>query len=226
MYSIGTDEAGYGPNLGPLVIVATVWRIVRRIERCREPLAVRRHIVGSRVDRQGFLTPSGSRDRATERQDLYETLASIVSRQPDRGAGGRPPRVAIADSKALYSPAQGLAAARARRAGVAGRHRRSAYRLARRVGRRVPRGSGRSRRLSLAPGLRARSAVGDRRRGAAGPRRALRPGAGRGRRAVGRHPGPRRLSAAFQRARRAARQQGRGALADHNRLWWPKHWRL
>jgi hypothetical protein len=26
-YLIGTDEAGYGPNLGPLVISATVWRV-------------------------------------------------------------------------------------------------------------------------------------------------------------------------------------------------------
>ena len=26
-YAIGTDEAGYGPNLGPLVISATVWEI-------------------------------------------------------------------------------------------------------------------------------------------------------------------------------------------------------
>ena len=27
MYLIGTDEAGYGPNLGPLVISATVWQV-------------------------------------------------------------------------------------------------------------------------------------------------------------------------------------------------------
>jgi ribonuclease HII len=27
MFVIGTDEAGYGPNLGPLVISATVWRV-------------------------------------------------------------------------------------------------------------------------------------------------------------------------------------------------------
>src|SRR4051794_9189715 len=26
-YVIGTDEAGYGPNLGPLVISATVWEL-------------------------------------------------------------------------------------------------------------------------------------------------------------------------------------------------------
>ncbi len=26
-YLIGTDEAGYGPNLGPLVVTATVWRV-------------------------------------------------------------------------------------------------------------------------------------------------------------------------------------------------------
>ena len=26
-YLIGTDEAGYGPNLGPLVVTATMWRL-------------------------------------------------------------------------------------------------------------------------------------------------------------------------------------------------------
>ena len=26
-YLIGTDEAGYGPNLGPLVISASVWQV-------------------------------------------------------------------------------------------------------------------------------------------------------------------------------------------------------
>ncbi len=28
-YVIGTDEAGYGPNLGPLVITASVWQVPR-----------------------------------------------------------------------------------------------------------------------------------------------------------------------------------------------------
>jgi len=31
MYLIGTDEAGYGPNLGPLVIAASVWSVERSI---------------------------------------------------------------------------------------------------------------------------------------------------------------------------------------------------
>ncbi|MBU4400433.1 MAG: hypothetical protein KKE86_13995, partial [Planctomycetes bacterium] len=26
-YLVGTDEAGYGPNLGPLVISATAWEV-------------------------------------------------------------------------------------------------------------------------------------------------------------------------------------------------------
>jgi hypothetical protein len=32
-YLIGTDEAGYGPNLGPLVISATVWHVPQRMLR-------------------------------------------------------------------------------------------------------------------------------------------------------------------------------------------------
>jgi ribonuclease HII len=30
-YLIGTDEAGYGPNLGPLVIAASVWRVPNKL---------------------------------------------------------------------------------------------------------------------------------------------------------------------------------------------------
>ena len=36
---IGTDEAGYGPNLGPLVVAATAWRIDAKREAVDEPLA-------------------------------------------------------------------------------------------------------------------------------------------------------------------------------------------
>jgi hypothetical protein len=69
-YLIGTDEAGYAPNLGPLVISASVWQV----------------------------------DDVTI--DLYKQLKSIVCKSPPRS--NRPGRLAIADSKLLYSPAQGL----------------------------------------------------------------------------------------------------------------------
>ena len=90
-YLIGTDEAGYGPNLGPLVISATTWEV-----------------------------PDG-----VENHDLHEHLAAVVCRKPAGKAAGRqslaPPAgrsshnrtaqlspVAMADSKALYSPGKGL----------------------------------------------------------------------------------------------------------------------
>ena len=63
-YLVGMDEAGYGPNLGPLVISATAWQVDG------DPTAV----------------------------DLYDALADVVGRVPDRR------RIAIADSKQLYKP--------------------------------------------------------------------------------------------------------------------------
>lgn len=76
-YLIGTDEAGYGPPLGPLVVAATVWELP---------------------------------DSETEPADanLYDRLRPYVCRRPQRNASGPARRVAIADSKALYNPAQGI----------------------------------------------------------------------------------------------------------------------
>jgi hypothetical protein len=72
-FLIGTDEAGYAPNLGPLVVSASVWWSA-------EP---------------------------TTGYDLYKRLKGVVCRSPPRGRFGR---LAIADSKLLYSPAVGLQA--------------------------------------------------------------------------------------------------------------------
>ncbi len=77
-YLIGTDEAGYGPPLGPLVVAATVWELP-----------------------DGDLEPSDV--------NLYDRLRHCVCRRAQRGAQTPPRRVAFADSKALYNPAQGLA---------------------------------------------------------------------------------------------------------------------
>jgi ribonuclease HII len=84
-WMIGIDEAGYGPNLGPLVVAATVWRI----------------------------EDAGSGERGAGRQtavlatvgstvNLYRRLRKFVSATP------REDRLAIADSKVLYKPGQGL----------------------------------------------------------------------------------------------------------------------
>jgi hypothetical protein len=72
-FLIGIDEAGYGPNLGPLVISASAWRIDGDPVGC----------------------------------DLYERLAGAVSDVVVRAEDDF--RVAIADSKQLYKPGDGLA---------------------------------------------------------------------------------------------------------------------
>jgi hypothetical protein len=51
-YLIGTDEAGYGPNLGPLAISATVWRVPDRMLR-RDLYEVLSDCVCNAVSRQG-----------------------------------------------------------------------------------------------------------------------------------------------------------------------------
>jgi len=73
-YLIGTDEAGYGPNLGPLVVSATAWEVPED--------------VGA--------------------DELYQRLAEVVVPAPGRVAEDPAARVAMADSKALYKPGQGL----------------------------------------------------------------------------------------------------------------------
>ncbi len=69
---IGTDEAGYGPNLGPLLVAASVWQT------------------------SVTLLP----------EQLYAQLAKCIAAELIKDDQ----RLAIADSKSLYSPGSGLAA--------------------------------------------------------------------------------------------------------------------
>lgn len=78
-YLIGSDEAGYGPNLGPLVISVTVWWIDA-----------------------AAAEPNDDRAKGT---DLYARLSRAIAAKPKLCG---PERIAVADSKLLYSQGKGL----------------------------------------------------------------------------------------------------------------------
>lgn len=111
------DEAGYGPNLGPLVVAATAWEVAEggevgargaergdgsslRAARAEGPGATgARHSRGS----SAVVQRMGARpERHAGEVDLYRLLRKIVARAADDR------RIAIADSKALYRPGLGL----------------------------------------------------------------------------------------------------------------------
>src|SRR5262245_58072725 len=108
---IGTDEAGYGPNFGPLVVAATAWEVAeegaggRGQEAGKDSLASGTHGLASAnsANLAGTVVcelpgkMSGLYD-----VDLYRLLRSVVA----KSASER--RIAVADSKALYRPGLGL----------------------------------------------------------------------------------------------------------------------
>jgi hypothetical protein len=95
---IGMDEAGYGPNFGPLVVAATVWEVPEEVQGSGQ---LRISDCGSRIEKH--VSQSAIRDPQSEIEfDLYRRLRSIVS----KSASER--RIAIADSKVLFHPATGL----------------------------------------------------------------------------------------------------------------------
>lgn len=102
-YLIGVDEAGYGPNLGPLCIGATAWKVPTKIP---EQQAV---APGASLGLKSVDVPPtpGLRQRleatgelaSCQEIDLYKLLSEIVTQTPSEG------KIAIADSKQLYKPA-------------------------------------------------------------------------------------------------------------------------
>lgn len=83
-YLIGVDEAGYGPNLGPLVIAASVWELSDHDEAAPASLADGR---------------SNCR--------LFPRLESCVRQQASRSTQPDP-RLWLADSKTIYRGGSGL----------------------------------------------------------------------------------------------------------------------
>src|SRR5262245_57685824 len=49
---IGVDEAGYGPNLGPLVVAATVWEVADGID-CETFYKLLRRVIVNTVEKAG-----------------------------------------------------------------------------------------------------------------------------------------------------------------------------
>ncbi len=72
-YLIGTDEAGYGPNFGPMVVSATVW-----------------HVEGSprSVDLYRRLSPAVTRDGHGETAEGVVWIADSKERLPRRTRPG------------------------------------------------------------------------------------------------------------------------------------------
>ena len=98
---IGVDEAGYGPNYGPLVVAATAWRVAEKgsgfsVQRSGRESAT---AAGSAAKRAVASPPTANRP-----PDLYKLLRRAVARSPQ----DNPRRLAIADSKALYKAGLGV----------------------------------------------------------------------------------------------------------------------
>ena len=100
------DEAGYGPNLGPLVVAATAWEV----EDEGSGLA-NQGDCGLRIADCGFRSQGNGRQSAirnpkseidSPRYDLHRSLRRVVAKRPSTR------RIAIADSKVLYHPGHGL----------------------------------------------------------------------------------------------------------------------
>ena len=89
---IGVDEAGYGPNLGPLVISATVWNVPGDPGEFDLWNALRR-VISNRLPRAG-------RPQSASGRPNGPASATAVRK--------RAAKLHVADSKQVYSPARGI----------------------------------------------------------------------------------------------------------------------
>lgn len=103
-YLLGVDEAGYGPNFGPLVISATLWKLDgRRTGRSLRALDLYQLLDQVLVAHPAQAEASGPGHRATPGD---APARHAVLKQAEAAAEGR---LVVADSKLLYKPGGGLA---------------------------------------------------------------------------------------------------------------------
>ncbi len=101
------DEAGYGPNLGPLVVAATAWEVEDGELASASGGARNRAVNCTTIASKAKTRYSGSRTTRLaaadfDLNDLHRRLRSIVS------LAASDTHIAIADSKTLYKPGHGL----------------------------------------------------------------------------------------------------------------------
>lgn len=110
-YLIGTDEAGYGPNLGPLVVSATVWQVPDDLTHANLYAAVKDCITPLP---KHLAKKSKSRKKVAAKKSVAKKSAKKSSKkQSTRRKIRIDDRVWMADSKQLYKPgnaARGLSA--------------------------------------------------------------------------------------------------------------------
>ena len=104
---LGMDEAGYGPNLGPLVVAATAWEVsdgeLALADGGARKRAANRSSVVSQANREYSGSGTTRLARPTlDQHNLYRRLRSVISVSPNDT------HIAIADSKTLYRPGHGL----------------------------------------------------------------------------------------------------------------------
>ena len=100
-FVIGMDEAGYGPNLGPLVLTATVWEVPGRWPKKTDFWKTFAEIAQREVARRQKNPGEKSRgEKAAPKQSQAAAGSGDLTAENDR--------LHIADSKAVYCPATGL----------------------------------------------------------------------------------------------------------------------
>lgn len=91
---IGMDEAGYGPNLGPLVLTATVWEVPGRWPK--------------KTDFWKTFEPVAQREVVRRKKSAEKNGGEETSAEEPAEPAPTDDRLHIADSKSVYCPATGL----------------------------------------------------------------------------------------------------------------------
>lgn len=106
MLLIGTDEAGYGPNLGPLVIAATAWQIDECFEADAADLDLYR-LLGRRVSRRWESAAVERQVAVADSKKLYSSGNGLRALELGVGAALSQLGVTLCDFRGLWEKLTG-----------------------------------------------------------------------------------------------------------------------